>query len=102
MIYLIKSSEKVYCLLGRNNQIVYKHKKMNVSPQEYWSQVGKDGRIERWSRNARRKMMVWRLAILLARALKRGLDIFGSLGAMCAFSPIFAVTALLIKLEDRG
>lgn len=75
---------------------------MNISPAAYWSQINQDGKIERWSRNARRKMAVWRGTILLARALKRGLDIVGSLGAMCAFSPIFFITALLIKIEDRG
>lgn len=40
--------------------------------------------------------------MLICRAMKRGLDIVGALGALCAFSPIFAVTAILIKLEDRG
>ncbi len=75
---------------------------MNVDPAEYWSQMDRDGKIERWSRNARRKMTIWRFTILLARGLKRGLDIVGSVGALCAFSPIFLVTILLIKLEDRG
>lgn len=75
---------------------------MKVDPAEYWSQIDRNGEIERWSRNARRKMAIWRLTILVARALKRGLDLMGSLGAICAFSPLFALTALLIKLEDRG
>ncbi|MCU0796250.1 MAG: sugar transferase [Akkermansiaceae bacterium] len=75
---------------------------MNIDPAEYWSQINQDGSIERWGRRARRKMAVWNLAILVARALKRGLDIVGSLGALIAFSPIFLMTALLIKLEDRG
>jgi exopolysaccharide biosynthesis polyprenyl glycosylphosphotransferase len=75
---------------------------MNVDPAEYWSQIDRDGEIERWSRNARRKMAIWRLTIFAARALKRGLDIVGSLGALCAFSPFFILTSLLIKLEDRG
>jgi lipopolysaccharide/colanic/teichoic acid biosynthesis glycosyltransferase len=75
---------------------------MKVDPAEYWSQIDRNGEIERWSRNARRKMTIWRLTILVARTLKRGLDLVGSLGAICAFSPLFALTALLIKLEDRG
>jgi len=75
---------------------------MNISPAEYWSQINEDGKIERWSRNARRKMAIWRCTILLASVLKRGLDIVGSLGALCAFSPIFIITSLLIKIEDRG
>jgi lipopolysaccharide/colanic/teichoic acid biosynthesis glycosyltransferase len=56
----------------------------------------------RWSRNARRKITIWRIAITVARALKRGLDIFGALAALVGFAPIFAITSLLIKLEDRG
>ncbi len=75
---------------------------MKVQPAEYWSQTGEGGKIERWSREARRKMAVWRATILAARALKRVLDIAGAAGALVAFSPIFAITALLIKLEDRG
>ncbi len=75
---------------------------MNISPAEYWSQINQDGKLERWSRNARRKMAIWRCTMLFARALKRGLDIVGSLGALCAFSPVFLITSLLIKLEDRG
>jgi exopolysaccharide biosynthesis polyprenyl glycosylphosphotransferase len=75
---------------------------MKVDPAEYWSQINQGGKIERWGRNARRKMLIWRFTILLARSLKRALDIIGSCGAMCAFSPIFIITILLIKLEDRG
>ena len=75
---------------------------MNVDPAQYWSQLDQNGSLERWSRNARRKMAIWRFTILMARALKRGLDIVGALGALCAFSPIFLVTMALIKLEDRG
>jgi lipopolysaccharide/colanic/teichoic acid biosynthesis glycosyltransferase len=75
---------------------------MKIDPAEYWSQINQNGSIERWGRRARRKMAIWNLAILFARTLKRGLDIVGSLGALIAFSPIFLITALLIKLEDRG
>ena len=75
---------------------------MKVQPAKYWSQTEQDGKVEKWSRAAQRKMAVWRGTILLARILKRGLDIAGSLGALVAFSQIFAITALLIKLEDRG
>jgi lipopolysaccharide/colanic/teichoic acid biosynthesis glycosyltransferase len=35
-------------------------------------------------------------------ATKRGLDIVGSLLALIVLSPVFLVTALLIKLRDRG
>jgi lipopolysaccharide/colanic/teichoic acid biosynthesis glycosyltransferase len=75
---------------------------MNIDPLEHWSQSNDHGSIMRWSRNARRKITIWRIAITVARALKRGLDIFGALAALVGFAPIFAITSLLIKLEDRG
>lgn len=75
---------------------------MNVDPSEYWARANEAGEVARWARAARRKMLVWRFTITLAQAMKRGLDVVGSLGALIAFSPIFALTALLIKLEDRG
>lgn len=75
---------------------------MSIAPEEYWSQAGQDGKIEKWSRNARRKMAVWRFTILLARVMKRGIDVLGSIGALIAFSPIIATTALLIRMEDGG
>ena len=37
-----------------------------------------------------------------AMALKRGFDIIVSLGFLVVFSPLFALIALLIKIEDRG
>ena len=75
---------------------------MKIDPAEYWSQIEQNGTLERWRCSARRKMVLWRIAVLTARALKRGIDIVGSIGALCAFSPIFLLTALLIKIEDRG
>ncbi|GAA5115601.1 sugar transferase [Luteolibacter yonseiensis] len=75
---------------------------MSIAPEEYWSQAGQQGKIEKWSRNARRKMAVWRFTILLARVMKRGIDVVGSIGALMAFSPIIAATALLIRIEDGG
>ncbi len=75
---------------------------MKIDPAVYWSQINQDGEVERWIRGARRKMLVWNSTIMIARAMKRGLDLGGSIGALIAFSPIFAITALLIKLEDRG
>lgn len=75
---------------------------MKLDPAEYWSQADKNGSIERWSRNARRKMAVWKITITMASFLKRCLDVAGAMGALCAFSPIFVLTILLIKLEDGG
>ncbi|MCX6878514.1 MAG: sugar transferase [Verrucomicrobia bacterium] len=75
---------------------------MKIDPAEYWRRTAQDGTIARWGHRARRKIVIWRCTILLARALKRGLDLGGALGALGLFSPIFLLTALLIKLEDRG
>lgn len=75
---------------------------MKIDPAHYWSQIDRSGEIERWSRNAHRKMAIWKVTILLVRGLKRGLDLIGSVAAIGLFSPIFLVTAVLIKLEDRG
>lgn len=75
---------------------------MNIAPEEYWSQAGQNGKIEKWNRNARRKMAVWRFTILLARVMKRGIDVIGSIGALIAFSPIIILTAILIRIEDGG
>lgn len=43
-----------------------------------------------------------RVSLSLSAQLKRGLDITGSLLALMALSPLFAATALLIKVEDGG
>jgi len=75
---------------------------MHPDPATYWSQINHDGNIVRWGRHARRKMQIWRATIYTARLFKRALDVFGAAGALLAFSPIFAITGLLIKLEDKG
>ncbi|MBA4149805.1 MAG: sugar transferase [Verrucomicrobia bacterium] len=48
------------------------------------------------------KRAAWWWAMSGASLLKRGLDICGSLAALLIFSPVFAMIAFLIKLEDRG
>ena len=75
---------------------------MQIDPASYWSQTAQDGTLERWGRSAQRKMTIWRATLFLARALKRTLDIIGASLALVLFSPIFIITALLIKLEDCG
>ncbi len=50
----------------------------------------------------RRKIWFWQTTVALSKASKRGVDVLGSLVALLAFSPIFAITAALIKLEDGG
>ena len=75
---------------------------MHPDPASYWSQINHDGNIVRWGRHAKRKMKIWRATVTTAHLLKRALDVGGSVGALLAFSPIFIITSLLIKLEDRG
>lgn len=48
------------------------------------------------------KKIAWTVFLESALALKRTLDIIGSIFGLLIFSPIFAVAALAIKLEDGG
>lgn len=75
---------------------------MQIDPETYWSQVNPDGNLEKWGRHARRKMKIWRATYRLAAAMKRLLDLAGSIFAILCFSPIIALTIALIKLEDQG
>jgi len=75
---------------------------MHEDPAAYWSRAMESGTVDTWVRHAKRKMQVWKITVRILRGLKRGLDIVGGIGALIAFSPIFATTALLIKLEDGG
>ena len=75
---------------------------MTPNPADYWSQAAQNGTVVRWQRKSRQKIAVWRGTILMTRVLKRVLDIVGSCGAICLFSPIFITTAILIKIEDGG
>lgn len=50
----------------------------------------------------RTKLAVWKTVIGFSYGLKRALDIVASGTALLAGSPVFGVTALLIKLEDGG
>ncbi len=49
-----------------------------------------------------RKRLLWRWTVNSAHALKRALDIIGSGTALVLLSPLFALIAIAIKLEDRG
>lgn len=68
----------------------------------HWGQVDGDATLSRWARESKRRIKVWKWTTDLTLALKRMVDIVGSLGALIAFSPIFLVVSILIKLEDRG
>ena len=48
------------------------------------------------------KRVAWRWLVGGAHVTKRALDIVGSAAALFALSPLFALIAILIKLEDRG
>ena len=71
-------------------------------PVDYWSTGPGKSKARKWARAARRKIRIWRMTVALSEGLKRLLDILGGLGALLIFSPVFLVTAALIKWEDRG
>ncbi|WP_309400710.1 sugar transferase [Cerasicoccus maritimus] len=75
---------------------------LNPAFNDFWA--SKEGQLEivKWRRKMRRKIFFWRATVTLSETGKRVLDIIGSSVALICFSPIFAITALLIKLEDRG
>jgi exopolysaccharide biosynthesis polyprenyl glycosylphosphotransferase len=76
---------------------------MNDNDQvDYWLEAGtRSGNLKARLR-ARTKRAVWRGTLLACYGLKRVFDIAVSLAALTLGSPIFLLTALLIKLEDGG
>lgn len=68
----------------------------------FWETALVEPALLLWEQQAKAKRLRWRLAILSARWLKRLLDIIGSLVGIVLLSPVFLLTILLIKLEDRG
>lgn len=69
---------------------------------EYWARAATtQGKVGLETR-AKAKRFTWKLVIGTTIALKRVFDIFVSGFALVALSPIFGITAALIKLEDRG
>lgn len=75
---------------------------MQQDPSEYWSRALESGTVDRWVRRAKFKMRVWKITVKILRGMKRAIDVTGGSLALLAFSPIFALTALLIKIEDGG
>lgn len=57
-----------------------------------------------WMRRIRyyRKRYLWIVAIRGAQALKRTIDVVGSVALLIGLSPLFAIVALLIKANDGG
>jgi lipopolysaccharide/colanic/teichoic acid biosynthesis glycosyltransferase len=69
---------------------------------DYWHDAGTPfGRARRNGRH-RCKRALWSVTVHSARWVKRALDIVASAAALLALAPVFATTALAIKLEDRG
>ena len=70
-----------------------------------YRKYARDGiRISRWKQRFRFtvKKAMWIVVVEGSRTLKRLIDIVGSAVGLLLLSPVFAITALLIKLEDRG
>ncbi|MDD4816391.1 MAG: sugar transferase [Victivallaceae bacterium] len=56
----------------------------------------------RVSRRAQRKIMVWKFTVKSAYFCKRLFDILGSMLILLVLSPVFIITALLVKLDSPG
>jgi exopolysaccharide biosynthesis polyprenyl glycosylphosphotransferase len=69
---------------------------------DYWIRSSTTGGRLRLRARLHAKLWLWKTVLFLAHGLKRVLDIAGASVALLGASPIFAVTALLIKKEDRG
>lgn len=48
------------------------------------------------------KRALWSVTVHSARVLKRAIDVIVAAAALLALTPVFALTALAIKFEDRG
>ncbi len=73
--------------------------------EKLYRKYARDGiRVSRWKQSIRFriKKALWIIVVGGSRMLKRGIDIIGSLFGLILLSPVFALTALAIKVEDRG
>jgi len=48
------------------------------------------------------KRSVWKIVVGGCRAIKRLMDVVGSAAGLIGLAPVFIITSMLIKLEDRG
>ncbi len=69
---------------------------------EYWTRSATPSGRMRLRLRMAIKLVLWKLVVSLSYGLKRLLDVVGSGAALVALSPLFAGTALLVKLEDGG
>ena len=68
----------------------------------FWGHALLSGNIAEWHRKARTKQLRWQIFIYLTQALKRCLDVVGSIFALILISPILLLTYIAIKLDDGG
>lgn len=69
---------------------------------DYWAKAATPSGKARLHLRVKSKRLVWHSVLLFSRGLKRVIDIIASACALLLLSPVYAVTALLIKIEDRG
>ena len=69
---------------------------------DYWIRSSTAGGRLQLKLRFQSKLWLWKFVVFFAHGLKRALDILGASLALILAFPIFAVTALLIKLEDGG
>jgi exopolysaccharide biosynthesis polyprenyl glycosylphosphotransferase len=79
----------------------------NLTPEDrelvaHWTAAGTSAGRARLALRFWWKRLLWRVVVGGALGLKRLLDIVVSACALLGLLPVFCVTALLIKLEDRG
>lgn len=69
---------------------------------DYWTKAGTPVGKARLKFRVKSKRFVWNLVLRFSLGLKRVIDIVASACALILLSPVYATTALLIKIEDRG
>jgi len=69
---------------------------------DYWIRAASGGGRLRARFRIRFKLALWKMVLLFSYGLKRVLDVCAASAALIAGSPVFGLTALLIKLEDGG
>lgn len=69
---------------------------------DYWSRAATPTGKARLALRTQSKRVAWNLVLVSSRGLKRFIDIVVSGCALLLLSPVYAGTALLIKIEDRG
>ena len=69
---------------------------------DYWIRSSTAGGRLRLRLRMALKLGIWKAVVFFAHGLKRVLDLVVSGCALIGLSPVFAITALLIKIEDSG